>query len=40
MIAILGSSSFRRLMVRDEYYGHLCDGLIHLASIRICLRTF
>ena len=33
-------SSFRRLMVRHEYYSFLYQGFIHLACIMICLRKF
>ena len=33
-------SSFRRLMVRHEYYSFLYQGFIHLACIMICLRRF
>ena len=33
-------SSFRRLVVRHEYYSHLYQGFIHLACIMICLRKF
>jgi transposase len=38
MIAWL--SSFRRIMVRHEYYGFIYQGFIHLACILICLRRF
>jgi len=31
-------SSFRRLMIRHEYYAFIDQGLIHLACIMICLR--
>jgi transposase len=33
-------SSFRRLMIRHEYYSFLYQGFIHLACIMICLRKF
>jgi transposase len=33
-------SSFRRLVVRYEYYDFLFQGFIHLACIMICLRRF
>jgi transposase len=33
-------SSFRRLIVRHEYYSFIYQGFIHLACILICLRRF
>ncbi len=33
-------SSFRRLVVRHEYYSFIYQGFIHLACILICLRRF
>jgi transposase len=33
-------SSFRRLMIRHEYYSFIYQGFIHLACILICLRRF
>jgi transposase len=33
-------SSFRRLVVRHEYYSFIYQGFIHLACILICLRKF
>jgi transposase len=32
--------SYRRLMVRHEYYSFIYQGFIHLACILICLRRF
>jgi transposase len=33
-------SSFRRLIVRHQYYSFMYQGFIHLACIMICLRRF
>ncbi len=33
-------SSFRRLVVRHDYYSMMYQGFIHLACIIICLRRF
>jgi transposase len=33
-------SSFRRLIIRHEYYSFIYQGFIHLACILICLRRF
>jgi transposase len=32
--------SYRRLMIRHEYYSFIYQGFIHLACILICLRRF
>jgi transposase len=32
--------SFRRLLVRHEYYSFIYQGFLHLACILICLRRF
>ena len=32
--------SFRRLLIRHEYYNFIYQGFFHLACILICLRRF
>jgi len=33
-------TSYRRIMIRHEYYRFIFQGFIHLACIMICLRRF
>jgi transposase len=32
--------SFRKIIVRQEYYSHLFDGFVHLGLALICLSKF